>query len=256
MMRMKPAGTLHDVFMNSVYNILKRRRGFAVLVDPDKNSAESLSRLCSLFTMHPPELILAGGSLLLRPVNDTIVQLKAGCDVPVYLFPGDVTQLSDAADGILLLSLISGRNPDFLIGNHVIAAPHIRRSGIDVIPTGYMLIENGHSTSVEYVSGTKPIPLGKTDIAVATAMAGEMLGLKMLYLEAGSGAAHPVGIDMIAAIREAVGLPLVVGGGIRSVEEAEKVYGAGADMIVIGTQLEEFPGQIAEFAGLRDRLNR
>ncbi|MCA1747030.1 MAG: geranylgeranylglyceryl/heptaprenylglyceryl phosphate synthase, partial [Bacteroidales bacterium] len=119
----------------------------------------------------------------------------------------------------------------------------------------YMLIENGHSTSVEYVSGTRPIPVGKTDIAVATAMAGEMLGLKLIYLEAGSGAAHTVGIDMITAIRGAVGLPMVVGGGIRSVGDAERVYGAGADMIVIGTQLEEFPGQIADFARLRDRLN-
>ena len=243
--------------MSKFYNtLLAGKKGFMVLVDPDKNDAESLGRLCSLSAAHPPDLLLVGGSLLLRPVGDTIVKLKAGCDVPVYLFPGDVTQLSDAADGILLLSLISGRNPDFLIGNHVIAAPQLRRSGIDIIPTGYMLIENGHSTSVEYVSGTKPIPLGKTDIAVATAMAGEMLGLKILYLEAGSGAAHTVGIDMISAIRGAVGLPLVVGGGIRSVEDAERVYGAGADMIVIGTQLEEFPDQIAEFAGLRDRLNR
>jgi phosphoglycerol geranylgeranyltransferase len=241
--------------MSSVYDILNQKKGFAVLVDPDKNDAKSLGRLCSLFAVHPPDLILVGGSLTLRPVSDTIVLLKACCDVPVFLFPGDVTQLSDAADGILLLSLISGRNPDFLIGNHVIAAPHLRRSGIDIIPTGYMLIENGHSTSVEYVSNTRPIPVGKTDIAVATAMAGEMLGLKVLYLEAGSGAAHTVGIDMISAIRGAVGLPLVVGGGIRSVEDAEKVYGAGADMIVIGTQLEEFPGQIADFARLRDRLN-
>lgn len=242
--------------MSSVYDKLTERKGFAVLVDPDKNDAESLDRLCSLFTAHPPDLILVGGSLLLRPVSDTIVKLKAGCDIPVYLFPGDVTQLSDAADGILLLSLISGRNPDFLIGNHVIAAPHLRHSGIDVIPTGYMLIENGHSTSVEYVSDTRPIPVGKTDIAVATAMAGEMLGLKIIYLEAGSGAAHTVGIDMITAIRGAIGLPLVVGGGIRSIEDAERVYGAGADIIVIGTQLEEFPDQIADFSGLRDRLNR
>ena len=242
--------------MSELYNNLIEIKGFAVLIDPDKNDAESLGRLCSLFAAHPPDLILVGGSLLLRPVGDTIEQLKAGCDVPVYIFPGDVTQLSDSADGILLLSLISGRNPDFLIGNHVIAAPHLRRSGIDVIPTGYMLIENGHSTSVEYVSNTRPIPLGKTDIAVATAMAGEMLGMKMLYLEAGSGAAHTVGIDMITAIRGAVGLPIVVGGGIRNVEDAEKVYGAGADMIVIGTQLEEFPEQIAGFAELRDRLNR
>jgi putative glycerol-1-phosphate prenyltransferase len=166
-----------------------------------------------------------------------------------------VSQLSDTADGILLLSLISGRNPEFLIGNHVIAAPKLRRSKLKIIPTGYMLIENGHFTSVEYISNTKPIPFGKTDIAVATALAGEMLGLKLIYLEAGSGAANTVGINMIRSIREAISLPLVVGGGIRTPDDAKRVYNAGADLIVIGTQLENFPEQIADFATLRDQLN-
>jgi phosphoglycerol geranylgeranyltransferase len=241
--------------MSRFYALLSQQKGFAVLVDPDKQEEQQLDRLVATFEESPPDVILVGGSLVFRPVDDTITYLKKHTELPIYLFPGDATQLSDQADGIFFLSLISGRNPEFLIGNHVIAAPHLRRSGIEVIPTGYMLIENGHSTSVEYVSNTRPIPLGKNDLAVATAMAGEMLGLKMIYLEAGSGAAKTVGIDMIAAIRKAVEVPLVVGGGIRTVQDAEKVYNAGADLIVIGTRLEEFPGQIREFAALRDRLN-
>lgn len=241
--------------MSRFFNNISERKGFAVLVDPDKQDTQQLDLLLEAFSENAPDVILVGGSLVFHPVDTTVAYLKKHTEIPVYLFPGDATQLSDRADGIFFLSLISGRNPQFLIGNHVIAAPHLRRSGIDVIPTGYMLIENGHSTSVEYVSNTRPIPFGKIDLAVATAMAGELLGLKMIYLEAGSGAAKTVGIDMIAAIREAVGLPLVVGGGIRTVQDAEKVYRAGADLIVIGTHLEEFPGQIGAFAALRDRLN-
>lgn len=238
--------------MSRFYENIKKKKGFAMLVDPDKSSPEQIGRLTKLFETAAPDVILVGGSLLMNPIEPVVELLKASTHVPVYLFPGDVTQLSDRADGILLLSLISGRNPDFLIGNHVIAAPRLRRSGIDVIPTGYMLIENGHSTSVEYVSNTRPIPAGKTDLAVATALAGEMLGMQMLYLEAGSGAARTVGIDMIRAIRAAVDIPLVVGGGIRSTDEASRVYDAGADLVVIGTFLEEYPDKIREFARLRD----
>lgn len=241
--------------MSQFIKSISSKKSFAVLVDPDKHQGDHLEKLLKLFGKHSPDLLLVGGSLLFNPIGETVSYLKQKTNLPVYLFPGDVSQLSDAADGIFLLSLISGRNPDFLIGNHVIAAPALRRSGIEIIPTGYMLIENGHSTSVEYVSNTKPIPFGKTDIAVATALAGEMLGLKQIYLEAGSGAAKTVGIDMIQAIREAVNLPLIVGGGIRTVQDAAKVYAAGADLIVIGTQFEEFPEQIAEFAALRDSLN-
>ncbi|HKK62545.1 MAG TPA: geranylgeranylglyceryl/heptaprenylglyceryl phosphate synthase [Bacteroidales bacterium] len=237
--------------MAGYFNILDGRKGLAVLVDPDKQEGDSLDVLLQQFSQSAPDILLVGGSLLFQPIHETIVYLKSHSDVPVYLFPGDVTQLSDAADGIFFLSLISGRNPDFLIGNHVVAAPHLKNSGIEVIPTGYMLIENGHSTSVEYISNTNPIPFGKTDIAVATALAGEMLGMKQIYLEAGSGAAKSVGIDMIKAIREAISLPLIVGGGIRTPEDAERAYDAGADMIVIGSHFEEFPEQMKSFLDLR-----
>ena len=152
--------------------------------------------------------------------------------------------------------MISGRNSEFLIGNHVLAAPHLNRSGIEVIPTGYMIIENGKSTSVEYMSNTRPIPAKKPEIAVATAMAGEMLGMKAIYLEAGSGAARPVGLDMIRAIRRKISLPMIVGGGITSADSAREVYDAGADMIVAGTALEQQPGLIKDFCSLREELNR
>jgi len=233
----------------------RTKKRFAMLVDPDKYNDRSLDQLIKYINQDPPDLLLVGGSILFNPIEITITALKLGTKIPVFIFPGNVIQLSDRADGILFLSLISGRNAEFLIGNHVLAAPHLNRSGIEVIPTGYMLIENGHSTSVEYMSNTCPIPASKPEIAVATAMAGEMLGMKTIYLEAGSGAARPVGLDMISAIRKHISLPLIVGGGISSVKGARDVYRAGADLIVVGTALEHQPALISEFCALRDELN-
>jgi phosphoglycerol geranylgeranyltransferase len=243
--------------MNSFYEQLKKRskKRLALLVDPDAYDGTRLEELIRHINLYPPDLLLVGGSILFKPIEITITALKLGTRLPVFIFPGNAIQLSERADGILFLSMISGRNAEFLIGNHVLAAPHLRRSGIEVIPTGYMLIENGHSTSVEYMSNTRPIPASKPDIAVATAMAGEMLGLKSLYLEAGSGAAHPVDPGMISAIRKQISLPLIVGGGIRSAQTALELYHAGADMIVVGNALEKDPGLIQAFCSTRDSLN-
>jgi putative glycerol-1-phosphate prenyltransferase len=243
--------------MNSFYEKLRDRskKRFALLVDPDKYDNNSLDELIGCVKKDPPDLLLVGGSLLFKPIDLTVTSLKLGTNVPVFIFPGNVMQLCDRADGILFLSLISGRNAEFLIGNHVLAAPHLDRSGIEVIPTGYLLIENGKSTSVEYMSNTRPIPVGKTEIAVATAMAGEMLGMRSIYLEAGSGAAKTVGLDMIRAIRKKISLPLIVGGGITSADKARQVYHAGADMIVVGTALEQQPELVSDFCRLRDELN-
>jgi phosphoglycerol geranylgeranyltransferase len=242
--------------MNCFYEQLKdrSRKRIALLIDPDGYDSKRLEELIGLINLYPPDLLLVGGSLLFNPIDITITALKLGTSLPVFIFPGNVFQLSDRADGILFLSLISGRNPEFLIGNHVLAAPHLSRSGIEVIPTGYMLIENGQSTSVEYMSHTTPIPGNKPDIAVATAMAGEMLGLKSLYLEAGSGAAHPVSPKMIRAIRKRISLPLIVGGGIRTTETAAELFDAGADMIVVGNVLEKNPGLIEGFASIKDQF--
>lgn len=242
--------------MSKLSELLGKRQGLAVLVDPDKHDQKSLTYLCGLMQNFPPDVILVGGSILYSDIDETVAILKEHLTIPVYLFPGDATQISLKADGILFLSLISGRNPAYLIGNHVIAAPRLKDSEVEVVPTAYMLIENGQTTSVEYMSNTRPIPFGKTDLAVATALAGEMLGLRQIYLEAGSGAQEAVGIDMIKEIKKAVDIPVIVGGGIRTVEKAQLVFEAGADMIVIGTQLEEFPDQISEFVKLRDQLDR
>jgi len=244
--------------MRGFYEQLKDRskKRVALLVDPDGYDSKSLEELIGFINLYPPDLLLVGGSILFKPIEITITTLKLGTKVPVFIFPGNLFQLSDRADGILFLSLISGRNPEFLIGNHVLAAPHLGRSGIEVIPTGYMLIGNGHPSSVEYMSNTSPIPGDKADIAVATAMAGEMLGLKALYLEAGSGASHSVEPDMIGAIRKNISLPLVVGGGIRSELTALELFNAGADMIVVGNALEKDPGLIKDFCSARDSLNK
>ena len=243
--------------MRSFYEKLKDRskKRFALLVDPDKYDDRALETLIEHINKDQPDLILVGGSILYKPIDISITALKLGTKLPVFIFPGNVIQLSDRADGILFLSLISGRNAEFLIGNHVLAAPHLNRSGIEVIPTAYMLIENGSSTSVEYMSNTRPIPAGKPEIAVATAIAGEMLGMKAIYLEAGSGAEHPVGFDMIRAIRRNISLPMIVGGGISSPAIAREVLQEGADMIVVGTAVEKDPSMVKAFCNLRDKLN-
>ena len=219
-----------------------------MLVDPDRYDDDRLDVLISHMKVDPPDLVLVGGSILFKPIDMTVASLKLATNIPVFLFPGNMMQLSDRADGILFLSLISGRNPEFLVGNHVLAAPHLNRSGIEVIPTAYMLIGNGTGTSVEYMSNTKPIPPGKPELAVATAMAGEMLGMKAVYLEAGSGAQRSVGLETISAIRKRISLPLIVGGGIASPLQAREIYEAGADMIVVGTALEEDPSRLKDFA--------
>lgn len=222
---------------------------FALLIDPDKQSQESLKRIAERINgPFCPDIVLIGGSLLFNGIDDTISTLKQSTDKPIFLFPGNVTQVSSKADGILLLSLISGRNPDFLIGQHVLAAPALAKSGIEILPTGYMLIGSENFTSVRYMSNTMPIPSDKTDIAVATALAGQMLGLKAIYLEGGSGAKEPVGAKMISAVSSAVGLPLIVGGGLRSAEDVETALKAGADIVVVGTSIERDSSFMEEVA--------
>jgi putative glycerol-1-phosphate prenyltransferase len=243
--------------MNSFYEKIRNRskKRFALLIDPDKYDDSALDLLIGHINQDQPDLLLVGGSILYKPIDITITALKLGTHLPVFIFPGNVIQLSDRADGILFLSMISGRNPEFLIGNHVLAAPHLSNSGIEVIPTAYMLIENGRSTSVEYMSNSRPIPAGKPEIAIATAMAGEMLGMKTVYLEAGSGAEHPVGLDIIRAIRRNISLPMMVGGGISTPAIAKEVLEAGADMIVVGSAVEKDPSMVKAFCTLRDKLN-
>lgn len=211
----------------------------AVLIDPDKYHDGRLSSLLKLINENRVDMVFVGGSLLVRDhLENTLKTIKNGTGVPVVLFPGSLLQISANADALLLLSLISGRNADLLIGKHVIAAPYLKASGLEILPTGYMLIESGHLTTAHYISNTLPIPRDKDEIAVCTAMAGEMLGLKLIYMDAGSGAASPVTPSMIGSVRKSIGIPLIVGGGIRSPKQAVEACRAGADVIVVGNAIE------------------
>ncbi len=228
---------------NTIYNnAAVHKKQIALLLDPDKLSCEkTFLRTLENANKAAVDFILVGGSIVFQMIDETIRTIKTHTQIPVLLFPGSLLQISNLADGILLLSLISGRNPDFLIGNQVIAAPFLKKSGLEIIPTAYMLIESGNITSVEYISNTKPIPRNKTDIAVATALAGQMLGLKQVYLEAGSGATLPVPKGMIKEVKNNIDIPLIVGGGIKDANSIEIAFNAGADIVVIGTAIEQKP---------------
>jgi putative glycerol-1-phosphate prenyltransferase len=238
-----------------IHETLEKRKMFALQVDPDKYDDGALVRIGEAAGRNGIDFILAGGSLISNPIEHVVRILKENCDVPVILFPGNVMQISDNADGIFLLCLISGRNPEYLIGNHVIAAPVLKRSRLEIIPTSYVLIENGRLTSVEYISNTKPIPADKVELAVATAMAGEMLGHKLLYLEAGSGAIEPVKTNLIKEVKKNISIPLVVGGGIQKPDQVKAIYDAGADVIVIGTALEQDLSNLEILAGAAFEYN-
>ncbi len=219
------------------------RKLLAVLIDPDLGTDEDLlERTVQNACMAKADLVMVGGSLLTTGLFDRCVErVKALSDRPVLLFPGSPAQLSRHADAVLFLSLISGRNPELLIGHHVTAAPTIKALGLEAIPTGYLLVDGGRPTTVSYVSQTQPIPHDKPGIAAATALAGELLGLRAMYLDTGSGAQRTVSPAMVAAVRQAVGTPLIVGGGIRDGATARALCQAGADMVVVGTAFEHDP---------------
>lgn len=219
--------------------LITTSKQIAVLIDPDKTNLKKLSTLIVSAKKANIDFFLVGGSLLQKNnLEEIVVYLKKHSKKKVILFPGNPTQICAKADGILLLSLISGRNADLLIGNHVQAAPLLKQSKLDIIPTGYILIESGTATTVSYISNTTPIPANKPEIAVCTALAGEQLGLKCIYLEAGSGAKNAVNQETIRAVRKSITLPLIVGGGLRSKAQIEAAFDAGADIAVIGTAIE------------------
>lgn len=224
----------------------------AILLDPEKTRLQKIGQVLDLAVESGVDYFFIGGSLVVNSMLDSLLsEFRAGCKIPLILFPGNSFQLSNRADGILFLSLISGRNPELLIGQHVAAAPYLKMSPLEIISTGYMLVDGGVQTSVQYMSNTYPIPADKDDIAVCTALAGEMLGLKTIYLEAGSGALNPVSENMIQAVRSVLSIPLIVGGGIRTAEKAAASFQAGADLIVVGNAIEHDPGLIRELAAAR-----
>jgi putative glycerol-1-phosphate prenyltransferase len=234
----------------------RKRKVVAQLIDPDRAGDDTLEAVALHAAEAKVDLFLAGGSLTHIPIGPVIKKLKQLTGIPVILFPGNLTQLTAEADAILMLSLISGRNPELLIGNHVIAAPLLKQIRDSVIPVGYILVDCGEATSVGYMSQTSPIPYGKHDIAVATALAGEMLGMRAIYLEAGSGASRPVDPLMISAVRSEITIPLITGGGLDSADKIDKAFTSGADMVVIGNGCEQNPSLIGDACRIRDNHNR
>jgi len=212
----------------------------AVLVDPDKVEITSLQSFIAKVNLSAATHIFVGGSMVKDEDSEKVVSvIKMYTTLPIVLFPGDVTQITDKADALLFLSLISGRNPDYLIGKHVESISKLKESKLEVIPTGYILVENGKETSVQRVTGTQPIPKNEVQKIVNTALAGELLGMKLMYLEAGSGAIEPVTNEIIDKVKNNLSIPVIVGGGIKSKEQLQQAYKSGADMVVIGTAFEE-----------------
>jgi len=226
------------------------KKSIAVLIDPDKIAdADQLEPLLRLANENCVDYFFVGGSLVTTSnLTDVVKTIKDNISIPVILFPGSALQIDPLADAILFLSLISGRNPDLLIGQHVAAAPILKSNKLEILSTGYILVNSGKTTSVAYISNTTPIPEDKYSLAACTAMAGEMLGLKLIYLDAGSGAEREVNKKMISTVRKAVDVPLIVGGGINTPQKALNALEAGADLIVIGNALEKSPGLLTEIA--------
>lgn len=238
-----------NIYKSIAESKTKREKQFAILIDPDKQNLKGLEKLVKVAEKAKADYFFVGGSLITNNKLDECLNLiKKQSNIPTVLFPGSVMQVSPQAKAILLLSVISGRNAEMLIGKHVIAAPLLKASKLEIISTGYMLIESGRSTSVSYMSNTTPIPSDKNDIAVCTAMAGEMLGMKLIYMDAGSGAKQAITEEMISAVRKSISIPLIIGGGIRTPEKALKNCKAGADIIVVGNAIENDPSLISEIA--------
>lgn len=225
------------------------KKSFAVLIDPDSVNSSMLDEIIELSISAKVDYLLVGGSLVISNyMNECIQHLKQNCDIPVILFPGSPSQVSKYADALLYLSLISGRNPELLIGQHVVSATFVKQSGLEIIPTGYIVIDGGAPTTVSYISNAAPIPADKNEIAMCTAMAGEMLGMKLIYMDAGSGAKRPIAESMIKIVAENISIPLIVGGGIIHPEKAYLNCKAGADVIVVGNAIEKDASLIKEMS--------
>jgi len=239
----------NKLYQHFVTNKQQGQKSLAVLIDPDKVDSKKIKQLVALAIESKVDYFFVGGSLIIcNDLDDCIQQIKASCDIPVVLFPGSPAQVSKYADALLYLSLVSGRNPELLIGQHVVSAPFVRKSGLEIMPTGYMVIDGGAPTTVSYISNATPIPSDKNEIALCTAMASEMLGMKLIYMDAGSGAKRAITESMIAMVSANIEVPLIVGGGITEPEKAYRNCKAGADVIVIGNAIEKDPVLIKEMA--------
>ena len=225
------------------------KKSFAVLIDPDKVNDQSMDQLITLAVEAKVDYFLVGGSLVISNYLDECLQLiKRQCSIPTIIFPGSPSQVSRYADALLYLSLISGRNPELLIGQHVVSAPVVKKSGLEIMSTGYMVVDGGAPTTVSYISNASPLPSDKNEIAVCTAMAGEMLGMKLIYMDAGSGAKRAIPESMIEKVAHSISVPLIIGGGIIEPEKAYINCKSGADVIVVGNAIEKDPSLIKEMA--------
>jgi len=232
----------------------QQKKSFAVLIDPDKTESRDLENLILLGKNAKVDYWFVGGSLVVsNHLEQLVVDLKTKSDIPVILFPGSPSQVTPKADALLYLSLISGRNPELLIGQHVLSAPAVKQSGLEILSTGYMVIDGGAPTTVSYISNAAPIPANKNEIALCTALAGEMLGMKLIYMDAGSGAQKPIPAAMVQAVAAQITVPLLVGGGITTPAKAAENCKAGANLIVVGNAIEKDPGLITEIgAAIKD----
>ena len=228
-----------SIYQEMLQYKLQSKKLLAILLDPDKIVWDKINDLMDKINQSPATHIFVGGSLVLNDrIDDLILKIKQNCSLPILLFPGNPSQISSLADGILFLSLISGRNPDYLIEHQVNAVPLLKKTNLEIISTGYILIDGGNETAVAKVSQTKPLDAKNSDYIVQTAQAGELLGNKMIYLEAGSGALNPIASEIIEKVSKNIQIPLIVGGGISDQATIQKAFDSGADMVVIGTAFE------------------
>ncbi len=238
-----------SVFNDLITTVSKKGAAYVVLIDPDRNDEDSIQDRVQKANISGVDALFVGGSLMMdSKCVDRVKLIKSYSNIPVIFFPGGVGQLNPYYDAMLFMSVISGRNPHYLIGEQVISAPLVKDMDIETIPTGYILIDGGAGSTVEFMSGTRPIPMDRVDVTVAHALAGQYLGMKLIYLEAGSGAKYPVSSSLIGAVNDMIDVPLVVGGGIKTPEVAAEHVQSGASIIVTGTVIEDDASRMKEFS--------
>ena len=227
----------------------RKGAGFIVLIDPDKKNDKNINQLVDNANTQGADAIFVGGSIMMDSLyHNRIERIKSISDIPVILFPGGVNQVNKHYDAMLFMSLLSGRNPHYLIGEQVIAAPIVNDYGIETIPTGYLLIDGGSPTTVEFISGTKPLPPNRVDIIISHALAAQFMGMQLLYLEAGSGALNKVPTDVVSKVSNDINISIIVGGGIRTPEDASELVKAGASFVVVGSAIEKSIESMKQFS--------